>query len=142
MTGRTRRDSASSTAARSEATRADVEHGKPHPDLYLEAARRLGIAPETALAVEDSPAGTQAALERFGTWAFAALLATQVLISVGVVATTASGIPYSRSRDLAALLRREGLTSAVVMANPDVALEALPYYIDNPLWHVSLPSSR
>ena len=44
------------------ATRADVEHGKPHPDLYLEAARRLGIAPETAVAVEDSPAGTQAAL--------------------------------------------------------------------------------
>jgi HAD superfamily hydrolase (TIGR01509 family) len=44
------------------ATRADVEHGKPHPDLYLEAARRLGIAPDTALAVEDSPAGTQAAL--------------------------------------------------------------------------------
>jgi HAD superfamily hydrolase (TIGR01509 family) len=44
------------------ATRADVEHGKPHPDLYLEAARRLGIAPESAVAVEDSPAGTQAAL--------------------------------------------------------------------------------
>ena len=43
-------------------TRADVQHGKPHPDLYLEAARRLGIAPDTALAVEDSPAGTQAAL--------------------------------------------------------------------------------
>ena len=44
------------------ATRADVEHGKPHPDLYLEASRRLGIAPHTALAVDDSPAGTQAAL--------------------------------------------------------------------------------
>jgi HAD superfamily hydrolase (TIGR01509 family) len=44
------------------ATRADVEHGKPHPDLYLEAAKRLGIAPETAVAIEDSPAGTQAAL--------------------------------------------------------------------------------
>jgi HAD superfamily hydrolase (TIGR01509 family) len=43
-------------------TRADVAHGKPHPDLYLEAARRLGIAPESALAVEDSPAGTMAAL--------------------------------------------------------------------------------
>jgi HAD superfamily hydrolase (TIGR01509 family) len=43
-------------------TRADVEHGKPHPDLYLEAARRLGIEPERALAVEDSPAGTQAAI--------------------------------------------------------------------------------
>jgi beta-phosphoglucomutase-like phosphatase (HAD superfamily) len=44
------------------ATRADVEHGKPHPDLYLEAAARLGVAPGTALAIEDSPAGTQAAL--------------------------------------------------------------------------------
>ena len=44
------------------ATRADVEHGKPHPDLYLEAARRLGIVAASAVAVEDSPAGTQAAL--------------------------------------------------------------------------------
>ena len=44
------------------ATRADVEHGKPRPDLYLEAARRLGIEPARALAVEDSPAGTQAAI--------------------------------------------------------------------------------
>ena len=43
-------------------TRADVAHGKPHPDLYLEAAARLGVAPATALAVEDSPAGTQAAI--------------------------------------------------------------------------------
>jgi HAD superfamily hydrolase (TIGR01509 family) len=43
-------------------TRADVQHGKPHPDLYLEAAERLRVAPESALAVEDSPAGTQAAL--------------------------------------------------------------------------------
>jgi HAD superfamily hydrolase (TIGR01509 family) len=43
-------------------TRADVEHGKPHPDLYLQAAVRLGVGPERALAVEDSPAGTQAAL--------------------------------------------------------------------------------
>jgi HAD superfamily hydrolase (TIGR01509 family) len=44
------------------ATRADVEHGKPHPALYLEASRRLGVTPHTALALEDSPAGTQAAL--------------------------------------------------------------------------------
>jgi HAD superfamily hydrolase (TIGR01509 family) len=44
------------------ATRADVEHGKPHPDLYLEAAKRLGIQPAGAIAIEDSPAGTQAAL--------------------------------------------------------------------------------
>lgn len=43
-------------------TRADVARGKPHPDLYLEAAARLGVAPADALAVEDSPAGTQAAI--------------------------------------------------------------------------------
>jgi HAD superfamily hydrolase (TIGR01509 family) len=43
-------------------TRADVARGKPHPDLYLEAAARLGVAPEAGLAVEDSPAGARAAL--------------------------------------------------------------------------------
>jgi HAD superfamily hydrolase (TIGR01509 family) len=43
-------------------TRADVARGKPHPDLYLEAARRLGIAPAACLALEDSPTGTEAAL--------------------------------------------------------------------------------
>jgi len=34
-----------------------VQHSKPAPDIYLEAARRLGIAPERALAIEDSDAG-------------------------------------------------------------------------------------
>jgi len=43
-------------------TRADVARGKPHPDLYLEAAARLGVAPEASLALEDSPTGAQAAL--------------------------------------------------------------------------------
>lgn len=43
-------------------TRADVERGKPHPDLYLEAARRLGVAPADCLALEDSPTGTRAAI--------------------------------------------------------------------------------
>jgi HAD superfamily hydrolase (TIGR01509 family) len=35
----------------------EVEHGKPAPDVYLEAARRLGVAPELCTAVEDSHAG-------------------------------------------------------------------------------------
>jgi pseudouridine-5'-monophosphatase len=35
---------------------------KPAPDIYLEAARRLGIAAEQCLVFEDSPAGVQAAL--------------------------------------------------------------------------------
>jgi HAD superfamily hydrolase (TIGR01509 family) len=39
----------------------EVERGKPAPDVYLEAARRLGVAPERAAAVEDSGAGVRAA---------------------------------------------------------------------------------
>lgn len=43
-------------------TRGDVARGKPHPDLYLEAAARLGVAPRASLALEDSPTGAKAAL--------------------------------------------------------------------------------
>jgi HAD superfamily hydrolase (TIGR01509 family) len=39
----------------------EVEHGKPAPDVYLEAARRLGIAPASAAAIEDSHNGIRAA---------------------------------------------------------------------------------
>jgi HAD superfamily hydrolase (TIGR01509 family) len=39
----------------------EVAHGKPAPDVYLEAARRLGVAPETCTAVEDSHAGIRSA---------------------------------------------------------------------------------
>jgi beta-phosphoglucomutase-like phosphatase (HAD superfamily) len=35
--------------------------GKPHPDVYLSAAARLGLLPQACLAVEDSIAGMQAA---------------------------------------------------------------------------------
>jgi len=35
----------------------EVAHGKPAPDVYLEAARRLGIEPDRAAAVEDSHNG-------------------------------------------------------------------------------------
>ena len=38
----------------------EVAHGKPAPDVYLEAARRLGIAPDACLVVEDSYNGVRA----------------------------------------------------------------------------------
>jgi HAD superfamily hydrolase (TIGR01509 family) len=38
----------------------EVEHGKPAPDMFLEAARRLGVAPERCVVVEDSPPGVAA----------------------------------------------------------------------------------
>ena len=39
----------------------EVARGKPAPDVYLEAARRLGVAPEKCAAVEDSHAGIRSA---------------------------------------------------------------------------------
>ena len=39
----------------------EVARGKPAPDVYLEAARRLGVAPERAAAVEDSANGIRSA---------------------------------------------------------------------------------
>ena len=35
-------------------TRDDVEHAKPNPDLWLAAAARLGVSPESTIAVGDS----------------------------------------------------------------------------------------
>ena len=38
----------------------EVAHRKPAPDVYLEAARRLGVAPAQAIAIEDSGPGIAA----------------------------------------------------------------------------------
>jgi HAD superfamily hydrolase (TIGR01509 family) len=39
----------------------DVERRKPFPDLFLEAARRIGLPPESCWVVEDSVSGVEAA---------------------------------------------------------------------------------
>jgi beta-phosphoglucomutase-like phosphatase (HAD superfamily) len=39
----------------------EVARGKPAPDVYLEAARRLGVAAERCAAVEDSHSGIRSA---------------------------------------------------------------------------------
>ena len=39
----------------------EVENGKPAPDVYLEAARRLGVQPSTGVAIEDSASGIRSA---------------------------------------------------------------------------------
>jgi HAD superfamily hydrolase (TIGR01509 family) len=43
-------------------TAEDVTHGKPHPEIYLAAAERLGVRPERMLVLEDSENGTKAAV--------------------------------------------------------------------------------
>ncbi len=39
----------------------EERYGKPRPDVYLTTARKLGLAPELCLAIEDSPNGVLAA---------------------------------------------------------------------------------
>lgn len=38
-----------------------VEHGKPAPDCYLLAAKKIGVEPEHCLVLEDAPKGVKAA---------------------------------------------------------------------------------
>ena len=43
-----------------------VAHAKPHPEIFLTAAARLGVAPANCIIFEDSPGGVQAALSAGG----------------------------------------------------------------------------
>ncbi len=40
----------------------DVTHGKPHPEMYLKAAQKLGIDPSAMLVLEDSGNGCKSAV--------------------------------------------------------------------------------
>lgn len=52
------------------ATRDDVNHGKPDPEIYLLVARELGVPPGECLVVEDSSTGVKAA-RAAGMWCVA-----------------------------------------------------------------------
>ncbi len=39
----------------------DTRHGKPHPEIYLTAAGKLGVNPKKCLAFEDTPSGVKSA---------------------------------------------------------------------------------
>lgn len=41
----------------------EVEHGKPHPEPYLAAARLLGVEVGDCVAIEDSPTGVRSAVD-------------------------------------------------------------------------------
>lgn len=38
----------------------EVTHGKPHPEIFLTACKKLGVKPEEAIVLEDSEAGIEA----------------------------------------------------------------------------------
>ena len=46
----------------------EVPNGKPHPDLFLATAARLGVDPADCLVVEDAPPGIEAAIAAGMRW--------------------------------------------------------------------------
>jgi hypothetical protein len=85
------------------------------------------------------PVPVQPSLRRaaaIGTGLFVVLLAIQVPIGVtSVLAATRDGPPLSCSRDLGAFIHsRPDLKGAILIADPDFLLEALPYYVSNPTY--------
>ena len=38
----------------------EIEHSKPNPEIFLKAAKKLGLEPEECIVIEDSPAGVEA----------------------------------------------------------------------------------
>lgn len=40
----------------------DITHGKPDPEVFLTAARRLGLKPQQCVVIEDAPVGVEAAV--------------------------------------------------------------------------------
>lgn len=79
----------------------DVSHGKPHPEPYLAAARRLGVEPSECLAIEDSPTGV-ASSTAAGVPTVAVPLVVPVPPGPGlVVVPTLDGVDARRLADLA-----------------------------------------
>jgi sugar-phosphatase len=38
----------------------EITHGKPHPEVFLNAAAKMGLSPNACAVVEDAPAGVKA----------------------------------------------------------------------------------
>lgn len=72
----------------------DVARGKPHPDLFLHAAERMGAEPERCLVVEDSPHGVAAAkAARMTVIGYAGLTPAERLDRADVVITCMADLP-------------------------------------------------
>lgn len=41
----------------------EINNGKPHPEIYLKTAEKLGCAPKECLVIEDAPAGIESATQ-------------------------------------------------------------------------------
>ncbi|WP_132388900.1 hypothetical protein [Novosphingobium sp. PhB165] len=97
--------------------------------MRLDADRRDGV---------DEPAkGRDAVLRKAGHYGLVALLLRQILLTFAEVAASFHA-PYSRAADLGALIaQRPELSRAIIIADPDYLIEALPYYAPhNLVWQI------
>jgi len=77
----------------------DVAHGKPDPDIFLHAARQMGVSPARCAVVEDSISGVIAGLAAdMAVFAFAGGVTTSSQLSIG------NAVVFSDMRDLPALI--------------------------------------
>lgn len=73
-------------------------------------------------------------VERIGSVVMVALLAVQTWYLHVPIRNQVRGVPFSRSAEAGALLHQPQYRQAIVMGDPDIMLEAIPYYADNPLY--------
>ena len=76
----------------------DVSRGKPDPEVYLTAARRLGVEPSHCIIIEDAPAGVQGA--RNAGMACIGVLTSHPSLEADVVAPTLADIPFDTALKL------------------------------------------
>ena len=77
----------------------DVASGKPAPDIFLEAARRLGVPPARCVVVEDAPAGLEGA-RRAGMRSVGVLSDHHPRLEADAVVPTLAALPPDAIRTL------------------------------------------
>ncbi|MEU7060690.1 HAD family phosphatase [Streptomyces sp. NPDC046197] len=95
-------------------TRDDVTHGKPHPDPYLAACRRLGVRPQRTLVFEDSVSGVRSAVSA---GAVCVGIGTHELIGAGAitVAPDFTNLSVAHAKDRGESLVLTGLDARITI---------------------------
>lgn len=93
-----------------------VERGKPHPDVFLLAASRMGVAPCDALVIEDSESGVRGAVAA-GMTVIGLLTASHIRDGHGQRLLRAGAHAVAKTFDEAAIATRAWLAGALPRAD-------------------------
>ncbi len=86
-------------------TATDVINGKPHPEPYLKAAGKLGVAPKECVVFEDVPAGIRA-----GKAAGAQVIAMRTTVTEKDLREAGADFVFNSCADIAATTSPNGIT--------------------------------